>query len=218
MNKLLLTGMLVFTSINIIPQAEAQTTVLTTASQGYYNNAIGNALDGVPTFNGGASGYYATAPNISPATSILGGWLNNPPAFNSNWSTLQSIPTSWSVGTEDAIVYPLDLTGLGASNVEIRVGVDNGAFIWLNGNYVGGEIREGVAVLGELVLNVNGIPGIMNYMQVLREDHGVTTDYSLQVIATPTSVSAPEPTTLSLLTIGTIGALLNRHRLRITKL
>jgi uncharacterized protein (UPF0333 family) len=204
MKKLLLVGVLVFASINIIPQVKAQTTVLTTVSLGYYNNAIGNALNGIPAFNGGASGYYSSPPNISPADSILGGWLNTTPTLNSNWSPLQSIPTSWAVNTEDAIVYPLDLTALGASNVEIRVGVDNGAFIWLNGNYIGGDIREGTAVLGELVFNVNNVPGTINYLQILREDHGVTTDYSLQVNAVGVATPAPEPATLSLLTLGSL--------------
>src|SRR5690606_33314860 len=119
-----LTALTVSTAANAV-------VLVQTSDSGFYNNSIGTSLNGT---NGGESGpfpvsndsnlTFATAPDLSAASSELGNWLTDPLNLNSNWSFLASIPNSWTPGTEVAVMYQFNT--LGATNVVASFGVDNG--------------------------------------------------------------------------------------------
>src|SRR5205085_2512098 len=95
------------------------------ATPGYYNNELGTVLDGskpqFPSANGVCGDPVikpASEPDLSPASSILGGWLSgNPIPLNANWRNLQAIPATWPVNTETAIVYAIEGGPGGIRNV-----------------------------------------------------------------------------------------------------
>lgn len=195
--------------------ASASATVLVqTSDPGYYNNSIGTVLNNT---NGGdtSTGYFpttndaavtfATAPDLSAASSALGNWLTDPLNLNGNWSYLASIPNGWVVGTEVAVIYRFDT--LGATNVIAQFGVDNGIYVWLDGVYIGGARGPGVATPGEYAYNLGDLAPGTHYLQLLLEDHGVTNGYAVNVTAdsfvpvTP----VPEPGALALFGLGIAG-------------
>ena len=219
MNQKLL-FLLIPTLLLSIPTAHAITLVQTN-DPGFYNNNIGtvlnlsntgldNAGEPFPVSNDSTASY-PTAPNLSAASSVLGNWLTNPAALNAFWSTTPiSIPNSWTVGTEVAVIYQFDT--LSATNVVARFGVDNGIFAWLDGAYLFGARGPGSFTLGEYVLNLGNFNAGTHYLQLLLEDHGVTNGYAVQITAdqfTPPNVA--EPGTFVLMLSG-IGLLLQRNR------
>ena len=138
-----------------------------TSDNGFYNNSIGNLLNlsntGIdqcaepfPTGND-CTTTYASAPNLSAANGVLGNWLTDPLNLNANWSATQiSIPNSWAVGTEVAVIYEFDT--LGATNVVAKFGVDNGIFVWLDGVFQLGARAGGGVAAGEYTVNVDRPP------------------------------------------------------------
>jgi hypothetical protein len=153
-----------------------------------YNAALGTSLDasqaqfpcadsvcGDPIINP------APEPDLSSASAVLGGWLSNPPSFNPNWSGPQPIPLTWDLNTETAIVYEVDAGACGAENVTGSFGVDNGIFVWVNGVYAFGAMAPGLATAGEYVVPLADMSPGTNFVQVLREDHGKGTGYTVQI-------------------------------------
>jgi hypothetical protein len=158
---------------------------------GRYNAALGTALDatqpqfpcagslcGDPTINP------APEPDLSSVSSILGGWLTNPASFNANWGGPQAIPLSWDIDSETAIVYEIDAGPCGVENVTGSFGVDNGIFVWVNGAYMFGALAPGPAILGEYAVSLGNLPPGMNFLQILREDHGGASGYSVEISGT----------------------------------
>jgi hypothetical protein len=159
------------------------------ATPAYYNAALGTALDGTqpqfplanvaagdPTINPAAE------PTLSAVSSRLGGWLSsNPLPLNSYWSGPQVVPASWPVNTETAIVYALDAGATGMQDVVARFGVDNGIFVWLDGNYRFGALAGGHASEWEYSVSLGDLSPGMHFLQILREDHGGATGYLVQV-------------------------------------
>jgi hypothetical protein len=170
--------------------APLTTTVLVDGSTpGYYNAALGTALDGsqpqFPLANG-ASGdplvHSAPEPNLSAAGSLLGQWLSpNPLPLNPHWSAPRPIPASWAVNAETAIIYPLDAGLTGMHDVVARFGVDNGVFVWLDGHYKFGALAPGGVNGWEYTIALGNLSPGMHFLQVLREDHGGATGYAVQV-------------------------------------
>lgn len=153
-----------------------------------YNAALGTSLDstqsqfpcadtlcGDPTINP------APEPDLSSASAALGDWLSNPSSLNANWSAPQAIPLTWGLNTETAIVYEVDAGKCGARNVTGSFGVDNGIFVWVNGVYAFGALAPGGATAGEYVIPLGDMPPGKNIVQILREDHGGATGYSVQI-------------------------------------
>jgi hypothetical protein len=189
-------------------------------SQGYYNNSLGQILNGTNPFFpcdyqtcGDPTNVLSSAPTLSAAAqNILGDWLNNPGSLNSNWS-LRSIPTYWNVNDEDAIVYAFDIGATGWTDVELRFGVDNGALVWLDGQFVFGAQRGGGAYEWEYSVNLPDLGAGTHYLQILREDHGGATGYALELRGTPVS-AVSEPGTLAMFGLGLagIGAVASRRK------
>ena len=170
------------------PLAASTVAIVTDTTPGYYNSSIGNLLNsttpGSPFPDGtDPSLDFPSPPNLTPAQSVLGGWLQNPPTLNSpNWSsTPVTVPLQWAVGTETAIVYRVEVPASGYTGVTMRFGVDNGIFVWLDGVYRGGFIRPGPAIPGEHTFNVGNLSAGTHYIQVLREDHSITNEYTVEI-------------------------------------
>ena len=181
-----------------ISSANAAVVLVTTSDPGFYNNSIGTVLNGT---NGGESGPFPVsndsnlnfpiAPDLSAASSALGNWLTNPLNLNSNWNLEASIPNSWTVGSEVAVIYQFDT--LGATNVVASFGTDNGIFAWLDGNYLGGARRAGSVFLGEDIFNIGDLSAGTHFLQLLLEDHGSTNGYVVEITADTFIPGPPAP-------------------------
>lgn len=171
--------------LDIDTAATAFTVFESNGTAGYYNESIGTLLNGTsylfptgsdPTINN------APEPDLSPASAILGDWLiPGAPPQNGYWN-FRSIPSSWPINTETAIVYEIDGGPGGVQNLLGSFGVDNGIFIWLNGEYKFGALAPGGVGIYEYP-NIplgNLAPG-KNYLQILREDHGSTNGFAVRI-------------------------------------
>ena len=159
---------------------------MSNGAAGYYNNGLGTVLDtsGVndpfPCANvvcGDNTVNYATAPNLSAAAAQLGTWLTNDAPAGGTWSAAPlAIPATWAVNTETAIVYAIDVEA-GLTDLTLSLGVDNGIFVWLDGNYIFGTRRGGGASENDDVFSLPNLSAGVHYLQILREDHGGSTGY-----------------------------------------
>jgi len=145
----------------VLPAAANVVVLVETSDPGFYNNSLGTVLNDT---NGGntSTGYFPTsndanvdfpvAPDLTVADAMLGDWLTEPFNFNSNWDYFESIPNMWDIGTEVAVIYQFDT--LEATNVVASLGVDNGIYVWLDGEYLGGARKAGTVVPGEHVFDI----------------------------------------------------------------
>mgnify|MGYP006428047751 CR=1 FL=1 len=197
--------------------------IIDNATSGYMNTALGdlaedstlgnqtdtatgeklfpaaNVAEGDPTIPP-----VATEPdlaNADPGTqTAFGNFLGNTNALGGNWSSSpMAVPSSWAVNDETAIVYEFDPGTPRRAALSIEIGVDNGIFVWLNGDYLTGALAPGGAFPAEYTASAQVGPGT-NYLQILREDHGGSTGYDIQVTAT----AVPMPASLGLLGAGLI--------------
>lgn len=205
-------------------------TLIDGGTAGYYNAGIGTALDGTNPFGGNFMFPIANVaggdpsldipdgnePDLSAAAAALGSWLANPGAPGDSWSAAPvAIPSGWTINSETAIIYELDGGVGGLSNVLASFGVDNGLFVWLNGTFLGGHLRPGGVSSGEFTLSLGDLGAGMNYLQILREDHGGSAGYNVEVTGDVSPAPIPLPASGLLLVAGA-GALaaLRRRQLR----
>ena len=175
-------------AVMMLPLAANAVVLVETSDPGYYNDSIGTILNST---NGGESGPFPvsndsnldfpTEPDLSAASTILGNGLTNPLNLNANWRFETSIPNSWTVEEEVAVIYQFDT--LEATNVVASFGVDNGIFVWLDGDYIGGARRSGGVSLGEHIFDVGDLDAGTHFLQILLEDHGSTNGYAVEITA-----------------------------------
>ncbi|MGN7870326.1 VPLPA-CTERM sorting domain-containing protein [Paracoccus sp. 22332] len=204
-------------------------TLIDGSTAGYYNNGIGTALDGSNPFGGSwmfpgpnvTQGDPSLAipagspPDLTPAAAALGAWLTTPATPGGTWSAGPvAIPASWAINTETAIIYELDGGSGGLSNVLASFGVDNGLFVWLNGTFLGGHLNAGGVSAGEFTLSLGNLGSGLHHLQILREDHGGATGYSVTVTGDVNPAPVPLPASGLLLAGGAaaLGALRRRSR------
>ncbi|MCB1310678.1 MAG: VPLPA-CTERM sorting domain-containing protein [Sedimentitalea sp.] len=200
-------------------------TLIDNTTAGLYNDGIGTLLDGTNPFGGNymfptansAGGDpnldipAANEPDLSTAAASLGSWLSTPAMPGGTWSASPvAIPTSWTINDETAIIYEIDGGATGLTNVMADFGVDNGIFVWLNGNFLGGHLRPGGVSLGEFALNLGDLGAGTSYLQILREDHGGASGYSISVTGDVAAV--PLPATAWMLIAGLGGLVAARRR------
>lgn len=163
-------------------------TLITKDTPAFYNGSIGTNLNDTSIafpVNGDPNLDFTTPPDLSRAQSFLGNWLAATPSLPpQSWTPIPvQVPKQWPVGSETAIVYPLIVPNGGYTNLLMKFGVDNGIFVWFDGKFLGGHLRVGPAVLGEHLFAVTNVPAGTHYIQILREDHGFTDDYLVEVTA-----------------------------------
>ena len=190
----------------------APVTLITGATQGFYNAGIGTVLDGTsiafPTVTDPTQ-TFTVAPDLSAAAAQLGSWLTTPTSPGGSWSSSAvAIPSTWAVNTETAIIYEIDAGAGGLTSLSAQFGVDNGIFVWLDGVFVGGQMRPGGATLGEFSFTLAALSSGLHYLQVLREDHGGATGYLVNV----TAQTVPEPGSWALVGFALLAAGLATRR------
>jgi len=196
------------------------TTLVDDKTPGLYNDGIGAVLNGTDPFfvNPGSDDPTVSlgsgaAPDLSPASAALGDWLTNPDApSGTGWSTGPvAIPASWTVESETTIIYEIDGGAGGLGDVTADIGVDNGILVWLNGAFIGGKQAPGGASPGEHSFVLGDLAAGPNYLQLLREDHGGSTDFTISVTGDPVA-PIPLPATGLLLVAGLGGIAAARTR------
>ncbi|MEM7030836.1 MAG: two-component regulator propeller domain-containing protein, partial [Chloroflexota bacterium] len=167
----------------------AQLLIIDESTAGFYNEALGTILDGTqaqfPTPEDADLTFLLTPePDLSTASDILGDWLTATDfPVNEHWQARSTIPTSWDINTETAIVYVVDVGAGGISNLRGDFGVDNGFFVWVNGEFKFGALDAGFAPEYEYRhIDLGSLPAGRNYIQILREDHGVATDWNFRIV------------------------------------
>jgi len=188
----------------------AQVVLADETDAAFVNNSIGTLLNGTSQVNNKQHFPIQTdptnsfgpteGPDLFAAESVLGDWLDpeNPDFSTSGWIFEENPTSDWQVGTELAVAYRFEVES--AQNLVASVGVDNGVYVWLNGRFIGGELRPGFAVPGEHIFDLGDLDAGIHHVQFILEDHGVTNDFNLTITAD--AVILPEPSTCVLLTAG----------------
>jgi len=172
----------------IVPLASHAVVIIDNTTQGLYNSGLGD----IHTIDG--AGGFLVGPNVSEGdpTIVLSAdpalnfglfpafgddWLNGD-YTGGTWSAGPvSIPASWNVNTETAIVY--DFTLADPSNLHIDAGIDNGIIIWLDGQFLFGATAPGSFNINEYDIDVANVAAGSHSLQILRADHGGGTGYRI---------------------------------------
>ena len=221
-----------------MPVAASATIIIDNTTFGFYNSGLGDLstdsvlgsqTDAATTFNLFPAANVsagdplippvATEPNLGGADAgtltAFGSFLGNTTALGGSWSAAaQAIPTAWAVNDETAIVYPIVVGASGFDNILVQMGVDNGVFAWFDGTYQFGALSPGGASAFEYSFNTGPVSAGTHFLQLLREDHGNATGWTILADATEGTNVIPEPSTLLLLAVGTLSLLGFRGRRR----
>jgi hypothetical protein len=193
------------------------TTFVDGTTPGYYNDALGTVLDqtnpyagtylfpGADLADGDPLIPAAPEPDLSAAAAILGDWLGNPAALNANWHGPEVVPNTWDLNAEMGVVYAIDAGPAGLESLSVKLGVDNGAFVWFDGSYLLGGLSPGQAILGEYTANLTDISPGTHYLQLVLEDHGNQNNFLVEVSGVPNTPPIPAPGAVLL---GSLGAAL----------
>lgn len=161
--------------------------LISSSTQAYYNQRLGDLYSGSGNMRSqflgpnGTTGdprtVFLAPPNLNGVIP-LNNWLDRPreALVNGSWSGLIAIPRTWAINTETAILYQVDGGRYGVSNLLGSLGVDNGIFVWVNGQYKFGATAPSGAFPNEYSsVDLGSLNPGQNWIQILREDHGGTT-------------------------------------------
>lgn len=185
--------------------------IIDNSTMGLYNSGLGDlaSVDGPGGFllgpnvsEGDPNLTFGSDPGIAYPAAFGNDWLAGNYA-GGTWSAAPvAIPASWTVNDETAIVYDFNLGS--ASDIHIDLGVDNGILVWLDGNYLFGAQAAGGSNINEYDIDLAAVSAGSHSLQILREDHGGSTDYDILVDASP-AAGVPEPATVALLGAALVG-------------
>lgn len=203
---------LVFLGINSSAWAVV---IIDDSTGGLYNSGLGDMADYYDATQFPGANSSEGDPTINPAaeptvfgTEFGADWLNGDYTGGS-WSSVSNIPNTWTVNHESAVVYEFTLGSI--SDMHIDLGVDNGIYVWLDGNFLFGALAGGGSHIDEYNIDVAGVSAGTHHLQILREDHGGGTGMNILVSVTD-AIVVPEPSALWLMGIGLLGFFGSRRR------
>lgn len=172
---------------------------------GCYNDSLGTVLDGtapqfpIPYGSGGGDPTFlpASEPDLTAATNILGNWFAPQLGLNSYWRSVATIPSTWELNTETAIIYLIDAGPNGIADLRADLDEDNGIYVWVNGEFKFGARLPGLpSPLGQFehtnIFLGDLLPG-SNYIQILREDSGIASGYQIRLTGTQLTTNQQPP-------------------------
>lgn len=200
------------TALTLFAGVTSATVIIDNSTTGWYNQGLGDLAG---TYGPGSSSFPGANvsegdPVVNPLpepdlsqTPNLGNWLAADFTLGTWSGPGTAIPETWTVNDETAIVYQFVLDE--AASITVDIGVDNGLFAWINGDYQFGAMSSGGSFPGEYSFGTVLGAGA-HYLQILREDHGGSTGYDIKVSA------VPEPATFALFGLGLLGMGMARRK------
>lgn len=155
----------------------------------YVDQKVNNDFTGIK-FNGVLPVFtpsirLASEPNLSRAASLLGTWLGEHPPTGGTWSTGPvTIPDTWPRRSENAIVYEIDAGEGGITNLVGHFTVDNGVWVWVDGEFKFGAIHPGLAdvsVFEYANIPLGDVGPGKHYVQILRSDTHKDTGFNVLI-------------------------------------
>jgi len=229
MKKKLSTGILAgLLLIGTISLAEATTTTTELISQESFWNYTTtdsdlwsvSAKNWVDNVGYNTFGWVTTGTSVWDTTDTTK-WKTGKAAFGNansyNGLTLKPYNTSWGAGTDLALQQTISFDPNNFENFNLKVAVDNGFILFVNGTQVAKQNAELFTYYWEYDMDIapSYFTSGMNTISVFAEDHGGSTYFDMKITADLKAQPVPVPAAIVLLgsgLAGLVGAGLKRRR------